>query len=260
MTHLAKRKGYPEPREVVMVTVKQITPYSALCSLNEYPGKEGMIHVSEVTGKWVRDIKKFVKNNKQYAARVLRVDEKKGHINLSLKRLSKKERERKFQDFKQEERAEKMLGSIAKMLKISLDETYEKIGFELQESFGTMFKAFELGFESPDPLIRRDIPKDYAVLIHKVAKENIQKKRVKIKAELNLKFYTGDGIERVKEFLNSLTDKYKFDVKYISAPRYSVEIITDNPKLAEKKLREELTEAVSNIKDGEVSFKIGEKT
>ncbi len=219
-----------------------------------------MIHVSEVAGKWIRDIRKFVKQNKQYAAKVLRVDERKGHINLSLKRLSKKEKERKLRDFKQEERAEKMLESIAKILKISLDKAYEKIGYDLQEKFGDMFKAFELGFESPDPLIRRGIPKKYAMLIHKVAKETIQKKQVKIKAELNLKFYTSDGIERVKEILTDLTDKYKFDVKYISAPRYSVEITSDNPKLAEKKLREELREAISNIKGGEASFKIGEKT
>lgn len=87
---MVKRKGFPSEGEVVLITVKNITPYSALCSLNEYPGKEGMIHVSEVSGKWVRDIKKFVKQNKQYAAKVIRVDEIKGHINLSFKRLSKK--------------------------------------------------------------------------------------------------------------------------------------------------------------------------
>ena len=85
---MVKRKGFPSVGEVVLVTVKNITPYSALCTLDEYPGKEGMIHVSEVSGKWVRDIKKFVKKGKQYAAKVTRTDESKGHINLSLKRLS----------------------------------------------------------------------------------------------------------------------------------------------------------------------------
>ena len=82
---------------------------------------------------------------------------------------------------------------------------------------------------------------------------------MKIKAELNLKFFTGDGIIRIKKFLNELSNKYGVNVKYISAPRYSVEIESENPKLAEKELRKWLRDAISNIKDGETSFKIGEK-
>jgi len=254
---MVKRKGFPSVGEVVLVTVKTITPYSALCSLNEYPRKEGMIHVSEVSGKWVRDIRKFVKQNKQYPAKVMRVDKIKGHISLSLKRLSKKDRERKIQNYKNEERAEKMLALVGKKLGMNLDEVYEKLGYELQDVFGYMFIAFNLAFEDTKQLIRRGIDEKYVKIIGEVAKENIQKKEVKIKAILDLKFFTGDGIDRVKEFLNSLHDKYKWEIKYISAPRYSIEIKTNNPKQAEKKFRETLEKEVSNIKDGIASFKIG---
>jgi len=256
---MVKRKGFPSSGEVVLVTVKSITPYSALCTLNEYPGKEGMIHVSEVSGKWVRDIKKFVKQNKQYAAKVVRVDEEKGHVNLSLKRLSKKAKEKKIQDYKQEERAEKMLELIGKKLGIkSLDEAYEKIGYELQEIFGDMFIAFNLANEDPKQLVRRGVNKEYIKIIEEIAKENIQKKEVEIKAILELRFFTGNGIDRVKEFLNNLHDKYKWKIKYISAPRYSIEIKTNNPKQAEKDFREKLGKEIMNIKDGEANFKIGD--
>jgi len=256
---LVRRRGFPSQGENVVVTVIRITPYSALCKLEEYPGKEGMIHISEVSGKWVRDIRKFVKLNRTYVAKVLHVDEEKGHISLSLKRVRKTEKTRKMQDFRREEKAEKMLEKLAKEMKISLDDAYEKIGYELQEKFGDMFKAFEAAFESVEPLIRRGISKKWAQIIHKIAKENIKKKKVKIKAELNLKFFTGDGIIRIKKFLNELSNKYGVNVKYISAPRYSVEIESENPKLAEKELRKWLRDAISNIKDGEASFKIGEK-
>lgn len=256
---LVKRRGFPEEGGIVIVTVSRITPYSALCKLEEYLGKEGMIHVSEVSGKWVRDIRKFVKLNKQYVAKVLRVDEKKGHINLSLKRLSKRAKERKIQEFKEEQKAEKMLESIAKKKKISLNEAYETIGYELQEKFGDMFSAFDQAFKSPNLLIRRGIGEEWAKAIHTIAKEHIQKKKVKIRAELTLKLYSGNGIEEIKRFLSNLTNKYKVNVKYISAPRYSVEIENENPKLAEKRLKVELTDAVSSIKDGEASFKIVSK-
>jgi translation initiation factor 2 subunit 1 len=254
---MVKRKGFPAVGEVVLVTVKNITPYSALCTLNEYPGKEGMIHVSEVSGKWVRDIRNFVKNGKQYPAKVTKTDPRKGHINLSLKRVSKKAKEKKIQDFKKEEHAEKMLGLMAKKLDISLEQAYEKIGYELQEKFGDMFVAFENALENPELLERRSINKKYIQLMTEIAKENIQKKEVNIKAILDLKFYTGDGINRVKEFLNSLTNKYKWDIKYISAPRYSIEIKTNNPKEAERQLRENLEKEISKLEEGVANFSIG---
>jgi translation initiation factor 2 subunit 1 len=228
--------------------------------LEEYPGKEGMIHVSEVSGKWVRDIRKFVKLNKTYIAKVLRVDEEKGHIALSLKRVAKVDKTRKTQEFRYEQKAEKILNKIARKKNITLQKAYELIGYELQEKFKDMFEAFELASKSPEPLIDRGIKKEWAEIVHEVAKESIVKKRIRIKAELNLKFPTGDGIEKIKELLNNLINKYGLNVKYISAPRYSVEVESDNPKLAQKELIKQLTNAVSDIKDGETEFKIiGEK-
>jgi translation initiation factor 2 alpha subunit (eIF-2alpha) len=75
-----------------------------------------------------------------------------------------------------------------------------------------------------------------------------------------VKFYTGDGVEKIKEFMSNLINKYGLNIKYISAPKYSVEIESDNPKLAQKELVKQLTNAIANVKDGEAEFKIvGEK-
>ena len=63
-----------------------------------------------------------------------------------------------------------------------------------------------------------------------------------------------------KEKLSKLgLDKYGIDIKYISAPKYSVEIVSDNPKVAQKELIKQLTEATSKLKDGEASFEIMEE-
>lgn len=253
---MVKRKGYPGIGENVIVSVIRITPYSALCKLEEYPGKEGMIHISEVSGKWVRDIRNFIKPDKRYVVKVLKVDKKKGHINLSLKRVSKRDKKRKMQSHKREKKAERLLKKIGKKQNLTLDEVYDKIGYELQEKFGEMFDAFNTAFESPDPLIRRGIPKKWAKIVHDVAKENIQRKKVEIKAELNLMFYTPDGVVRTKKFLNNLIDEHGLNIKYISAPRYSVVIESEEPKQAQKKLEKTLSEEISNIKKGEASFKM----
>lgn len=149
-----------------------------------------------------------------------------------------------------------MLAMVGKKLGISVDEIYEKLGYELQETFGYIFTAFNLALEDPEKLIRRGVDQKYVKIMEEVAKETIQKKEVKIKAILELKFFTDDGVNRIKEFLNSLHDKYKWEIKYISAPRYNIEIKTNNPKKTEKDMREKLTQEITKIKNGEASFKI----
>ena len=256
---MVKRKGYPNQGEKVLATVTRITPYSASCKLDEYEGKEGMIHVSEASGKWVKDIRKFIKPNKTYVVKVIGLDKERGHINLSLKRVSKKESDRKMQEYKKEQRAEKMLEIVAERLKLSLDQTYDKIGYELQDTFGEMFIAFDLAFKSPQKLVDRGIDEKYAKIIADVAKENIQLKKVKITAKLTLRSYTGDGVEKIKEFLSSLEKKYKMKVSYITAPEYEVSIVTDNPKNDSKEFENQLNQEIKNIKNGEASFEIKER-
>ncbi|OGI15821.1 hypothetical protein A3K63_00450 [Candidatus Micrarchaeota archaeon RBG_16_49_10] len=257
---MVRKRGFPDEGEVVIVTIRDITPYSASCVLDEYPGKEGMIHISEVSGKWVRDIKKIVKKDKKYSARVLKVDESNGHINLSLKRLSKKNKEQKLQEYKNEEKAEKILEEMGKKLGLKLDDAYKKFGFDLQEKFGTLFKAFEEGFQSPDVLVKRGVDRKIAEVIHEVAKVSIQKKKVKLKAVVEIKSFSGDGIEKLKEYFKELNKDGKLEIKYISAPKYSVEVVTDNPKSEKKLLKDRLTNSAENLKDMEVTFRIaGEK-
>jgi len=253
---MVKKKGLPEVGDDLLVTVKDITPNSAICNLDEYHNLEGMIHVSEVAGKWVRDIRKFVKVGKQYVARVIDVDKNKGYVFLSLKRLSKIDKEKKMQAFKKDQKAEKMLEMVAKKKNVSLEKAYEQLGYKLQEVYGDLYTSFEQALKSPENLIKNGVPKEWVELMTQVAQESMKRKEVKIKAEIRLKFYGSDGIKRIKEVLGEIKNKYKLDVKYISAPRYSVEIKTDNPKLAQKELTKKLEDVFSKVKDGEAEFEI----
>ncbi|MEM7821706.1 MAG: S1 RNA-binding domain-containing protein, partial [Candidatus Aenigmatarchaeota archaeon] len=106
---MVRKRGLPKWSELVLVTVEKLSPYAAWCKLIEYPGVEGMIHVSEVAGKWVHDIRDFIKINKQYVAKVIKVDYQKNFVNLSLKRVSKQDEKEKMNFFRKEQRAEKLL-------------------------------------------------------------------------------------------------------------------------------------------------------
>ena len=253
---MVKKSGLPRYGENVLITVKNLTPNSALCSLDEYEGIEGMIHVSEVAGKWIKDIKKHVKIGKQYVAKVVNIDENKRFVFLSLKRLSKKEKEAKMNEIKKEQKSEKILNFFAKKMGISLEKAYEIVGFKLQETYGDMYEGFEYALKQPEHLVKNGISKDLVDNIVNAAQEFIKKKEVKIRAELKLKFFGPNGIERVKKTLIEIKNKYNLSVKYVSAPRYLVEVKTNNPKFAQKELSRVLSEELSKIKDGEVEFEI----
>lgn len=255
---MVRKKGLPEWGEFVLCKVKRITPYAAWCNLIEYPEIEGMVHVGEVAGKWVHDIRDFVKEGKQYVAKVVRIDYQKNFVNLSLKRVSKRDEKEKRNSYRKEKRAEKMLEHAAKELGKSLDQAYEEIGFLLQEKFGELFAAFEEARDSSEILIEKGISEEWAGAIKKIAEKSFKKKEVTIKVDLELKNYSSDGIEKIKEVLKNLIEKTDVSVKYISAPKYRVELKTTDPKTDEKKLKERLEEVLKQIKalEGEGSYKL----
>lgn len=252
---MVKRKGMPEWGEFVLCRVTRITPYAAWCQLEEYLDIEGMIHVSEVAGKWVHDIRDFVKEGKRYVAKVVRIDYQKNFINLSLKRVTKQDEREKLNALRREQRAEKMLEQAAKELGKSLDQAYEEVGFLLQQKFGELFVAFEEARETKDALIKNGVPKEWSDAIARVIEKSFKEKEIVIKAEIELKSYAKDGIEKIKEVLSNLSKKTGVSVKYISAPKYRVEIKTTDPKNTEKNLKEGLEEAIKQF-EGEGSYKL----
>jgi translation initiation factor 2 subunit 1 len=255
---MVRKKGLPELGELVLCRVERITQFAAWCKLEEYPGIEGMIHISEVAGKHVYDIRDFVKKDKQYVAKVIKVDYQKNVVNLSLKRVSEREEKEKLNEFRKEKRAEKILEQASKELKKSLDQGYEEVGFLLQENFGGLFNAFEEIRKSPKLLDELKVSEEWKTAIKKVLERTSVEKVVSIVGELKIKLYSSDGVEKIKNLLLELEKNAGASVTYISAPRYRVEVKTKNPKEAEKKLVKCLEETIKKVKElgGEGSYSL----
>lgn len=252
---MVKRKGLPEWGELVLCTVDRVTQFAAWCNLEEYPEAEGMIHISEVAGKWVYDIREFVKQGKQCIAKVVKIDNQKNTVNLSLKRVSKREEKEKMNVYRREQRAEKILEQIGKELGKNLQQTYEEIGFLLQEKFGELFVAFEEIRRSPEKLEKVGLSDVWAKALVKVLEKSFKEKETRLKAELELKSFERNGVEKIKEALEGLEKNTGANVKYISAPRYMIELKTKDPKIGEKKLKEGLESVIKqNGLEGNYKF------
>jgi translation initiation factor 2 subunit 1 len=116
----------PEIGELVVGTVVRIVPYGAYVTLDEYNNVEGLLHISEVSSGWVRNIGEHIREGQKTVVKVLRTDPQKMHVDLSLRRVSEREKKDKLLEWKQESRGRRLLDMAAEKIKISPDEAYQK--------------------------------------------------------------------------------------------------------------------------------------
>jgi translation initiation factor 2 alpha subunit (eIF-2alpha) len=137
-----KKAEWPEPGDLVLTSVQRIADYGAYVTLDEY-GKEGLLHVSEVSSGWVRNIRDFAREGQKVILKVLRVNIEKGQVDLSLRRVSKRERREKALSWKRERKAESLLRSVSEKLNMPAEELYAKTGTLIEEKFGGLYEGFE---------------------------------------------------------------------------------------------------------------------
>jgi len=104
-----KKKGLPEESELVICKVTKILPHSVFVNLEEYEKIEAMIHISEISPGRIRNLRDFVREGKVITCKVLRINKDRGHIDLSLRRVSLGQKKNKEEEYKQEQKAEKLI-------------------------------------------------------------------------------------------------------------------------------------------------------
>lgn len=208
-----KRPGKPAYGELVIARVAKIFPNSVSAELVEYAGT-GMIHVSEVAGRWVHDIREFVRENQMVVARVVGTEG--SQVSLSLKKVRPEEGASRLNEFKRESKAERILEQAAKGS--ALEAKLPAIGSVLREQFGSLTKAFEVAYKNP-VLFRERVPKEFSEALIATAQKRFTEKTYELRGKLMLLSYKPDGLKAVKAALAAVEGQGIL-VKYISAPNY----------------------------------------
>ena len=69
--------------DIIEVTISSIVPYGVF--VNAEYGYTGLIHISEITGGYIRNISKYFKVGNIVKAKIIGIDEEKKHLSLSTK-------------------------------------------------------------------------------------------------------------------------------------------------------------------------------
>ena len=235
-----------------MCTVKKVFAQGAFMKLDEYGGKEGMVHISEVASGWIKNIRDYIREGQKGVCKVLDVDPKRKHVDLSLRRVKDSERRWKVQQLKREQRAEKLLELVAAKFEKSLDEAYDEVGFALQDKFGDIYSALESVVK--DKSVLADVVKDrrWVDALSEVAASAIKPPSYKVVGHLDLSCTSSNGVEVIKSAMIDARDSTKgneVDVEfyYVGSPRYRIEVTAPSYKAAENAMQKAVEDAIAAV-------------
>jgi translation initiation factor 2 subunit 1 len=261
-------ESYPEPGELVLATVRSIFRQGAFVTLDEYGNKRGLLHLSEISLKWVRNIRDYVKEGQKVVLMVLRVNPSRGHIDLSLRRVKDHDRKEKLKEVKQKQRAEKLLDLLAKNVNKPRDEIEKEVSQKILAKFETIYEGLEAISVDEETLQKLNISKEFQSPLLELIRKSIKLPFVEINGYAKIISYEPNGIEIIKQTLEKIenyndTDEAKINVSYVSAPIYSVKVKAREYKIAERILREAVEKGINYIKKhrgfGEFHRKLEEK-
>jgi translation initiation factor 2 subunit 1 len=249
-----KYEGWPDEGELVVGKVDDIEDFGVFVDLEEYQGKRGLVHVSEVASGWIKNVRDHVNEDQTVVAKVLDVDEDSQQIDLSLKDVNDHQRSDKIQDWKNEQKADKWL-TLA-FGEDMADDQFRHIANGLLADFGSLYDGFEqAAIHGDEALEDTELDDDEIDAIVETARENVSVPYVTVTGYVTLTSPNAGGVDDVKEALQAaegngeVPEEVDLDVTYVGAPEYRLRVQAPNYKTAEAELEAAADRAVAAIGD-----------
>lgn len=229
-----------EENEIVLCTVKRIEGTTVFLDIDG--NGEGAMTFSEVSPGRIRNIREFVFPGKKIVCKVLRA---KPHTELSLRRVTGKERKDLLDKYKKE----KVLESIIKpVLKDKTSQILEKIKEEYDLS-----DFLDQAKENPE-LIKKFIPKENFEQLKKILSEKKEKEK-ETKKTIVIRSDAESGISDIKDILSNKNA----DIRYLGSSTFSVQTKAKDYKMANNLLENIVKQMQEKAKAKKIYFEVKEK-
>ncbi len=238
---------WPEVGYVVIATVRRVESYGAYVVLDEFGNKEGLLHISEISSRWVRNIRNHVRQGQKVVLQVLRTDQAKGQVDLSLRRVSKDEKRKKLEEWKKARKAETLLTQAAAQLNMDIDQLYAAEGEKLLEEYGSLYEALEAASKTGvEALTSVGVSSEAANVLAEISKDKIIIKGVTIQGIIEMTSLTNEGVEDIRmAFIDAddVANQHEASIKITTkgAPKYRIELTAEDYKKAELAMDKTIT-------------------
>ncbi|RCH84749.1 hypothetical protein CU098_004864 [Rhizopus stolonifer] len=220
---------FPKVDDVVMVNVRQIADMGAYVKLLEYGDREGMILLSELSRRRIRSVQKLIRVGKDEVVVVLRVDEEKGYIDLSKRRVTPEDIIKCEEKYKKSKQVHSILRHVAEKNDVALQTLYETIGWPLYKRFGHAYDAFKVAILDTEAIFGdMNISKELLDELLAIIKRRMTPQPVKIRAQLDIRCTGIDGVNAIKNALKAGekvgTEDVPVKITYLAAPLYVITV------------------------------------
>jgi len=228
--------------DIVMCTVKRIEGATVFVEIDG--NTEGSITLSEIAAGRIRNLRDYVSPNKKIVCKILRISG--GNIQLSLRRVTGKEREEIEERYKKEKTFSTILKTIAP--------DYQDILNSIKKEY-ELWDFVERIKESPS-LLEKFISKDKAGRLVKILSEKREKDKI-VKKIFILKSppLQESGVGEIKD---SLRQK-DVVIHYLGSSQFSVSSVGKNFKEAEHRVSAAIREIENRAKLKKLYFEMKEK-
>ena len=203
--------------EIILVNITKIMPHGAYCELVEYKA-DAYLPISEVASGWIKNIHEFIKEGQRSVAKVVFVDQTKKALDVSLKKVTSKEKKDKINDYNLEKRAEKF---FMQAVKASNKENELPILKEkLSQSMGTYNELLDLVVEKKLPvgLLDARLRKAFEEIVEK----NVKPKEYEVGYSVELHALNKKGdVATIREAFGEV-ESLGVEVLYEGAPHYKL--------------------------------------
>ncbi len=254
---LFKKQGFPEEGELVLCTVTSVQFHSVFVDIDEF-GKGGLIHISEVSPGRIRNIRDFVKEGKKVVCKVLRVNQEKGYIDLSLRRVNESEKTKKIDSIKREQNAEKIVEIAAGKIGVKTEDLYREISSKALKNYLSLYDFFEQASKDENVLESLGIDTKGVKILSEIVKVRIKPTEVEISGKLKVTIYAPNGIDVIKDSLKKAEDSSngRIKINYLGSGLYRFMLKAPDYKDAEKVMKAATDIAINIVKksSGEAEF------
>lgn len=255
---MSSSTDYPEVGDLVVATVTRVVDYGAYVKLDEYNGVEGLIHISEVASTYVKNIRVHVREGLKLVLKVLRVSSQRAQVDLSLRRVTGREKSEKMLEWKKVKKADSIVKGAAEKLKAT-DEDTARIRNLIYEKFDNPFDAFEETIDDGEETFTTiGIGEEWAKVLTEVSRSKIRLERAKVTGTVELTCSKTAGVEAIRQALRTAKKAKKtrgttVKVYTVGSPRYRLEVRSKEITDAQATLNQAINDVLSSIKslDGE---------
>jgi translation initiation factor 2 alpha subunit (eIF-2alpha) len=230
--------------DILMCTVTKIEGTTVFVDIEG--GETGTIVFSEVAAGRIRNIRDYVSVGKKIVCKVLKMA--KDHIELSLRRVTAKEKE-EIKDKYEKER------NLLSMLKASLkkpEEVFKKIMSEYEAP------EFIEEARSNPAIVEKFIPKSEVPVFTKILAEKKEKEKI-AKKNVSIKSYSPEGINDIKSALQTAESANNIEIHYLGSSKFSLSAKGKDFKQANHKVLTAIEQIKNKSKEKKFLFESDEK-